>query len=526
MHELVNQGLEEVRSAARFRWYGMLAAWVICVGGWTWAAWQPDVFEANARVFVDTSSVLQPVLGNRIVAQNVATQIAYIREALLGREELEAVARDTGLDAYATSTAELDEVIAGLQTRIQIEAARGGPRDSADGVYNISYRNSRRDVAVAVVNETLNNFAESTWGANQEQTDTAEKFLDERVDEYEVRLAQAEQALAQFNKDNAGRLPGSQGGYFARMQTELEALEAARRELRILDSRRNELSAQLRGERAVVSDTSVLGAEPPPNSLDARIRDAETRLDALLLEYTERHPDVIALRDTLDRLLAQRAEQLAALGVEGADQEVLNFDTNPVYQALQMAINETDVDIATLRADITQREERIAELQSLVDEVPEVEAQFARLNRDYEVIYEQYLALVRSRETQDLTRKATDTDQIDFRIINPPAASPTPVAPNRMLLLAAVFVIAVGVGGGLSYLLAQLWPVFSSANVLRQRAGLPVLGIVTFAWREQLNVQRWRANAAYVLASLSLVIVFGALLGVEVLGPGLRQVLG
>jgi polysaccharide chain length determinant protein (PEP-CTERM system associated) len=306
MHELVNQILDELRNAGRFRWYGMLAAWIVCLGGWTWVALQPDVFEASARVFVDTSSILQPVLGNRIVASNVATQIAYIREALLGREELERVARETGLDTYATSPAAFDKVIAGLQIGIQVEAARAGPRDSGDGVYNISYRHSRRETAVAVVNETLNNFAERTWGANQQQTDAADKFLDERVEEYEARLAQAEQALAEFNKENAGRLPGSQGGYFARMQTERDALENAQRELRILESRRSELSAQLRGERAVVSDPATVGLGPPPNSLDARIRDAESRLDALLLEYTERHPDVVALRDTLDRLLAQR----------------------------------------------------------------------------------------------------------------------------------------------------------------------------------------------------------------------------
>jgi polysaccharide chain length determinant protein (PEP-CTERM system associated) len=525
MHDLVHQLRDELRSALRFRWYGLLLAWLVCLGGWTGVALLPDVFEASARVFVDSSSSLQPVLGDRIVAPNVATQLAYIREALLGREQLEAIARDTGLDAHATTTAQVDAVIAGLQTGIQIEAARGGPRDSADGVYNIAYRDNDRDRAVAVVNGTLNNFVESTIGANQRQTDTAERFLDERVKEYEARLAQAEQALAEFNKNNAGRLPGSQGGYFQRMQAEREALVQARGDLRILESRREELAAQLRGEHAVATDTP-LAANPPPNSLDARIRDAETRLDALLLEYTERHPDVIAVRDTLDRLLAQRAEQLAAFGVEGAEQGILNFDANPVYQALQMAINETDVEIATRRADIAQREERVAELQSLVDEVPEVEAELARLNRDYDVVYEQYLALVRSRETQDLTRKATDTDQVEFRVINPPAASPIPVAPDRLVLLAAVFFFAIGVGGGLCYVLAQLSPVFASGHSLRHVAQLPVLGIVTYAWRDRHRARlRWAA-VAYGTASVALFAVFGGLLAVEVLGPGLRQVLG
>jgi polysaccharide chain length determinant protein (PEP-CTERM system associated) len=523
MHELMQRVVEETRNAARFRWAGMAVAWLVAVGGWSWVALQPDVYAAQARVFVDTSSALQPVLGNRIIAPNVATQLAYIREALLGRAQLEAVARDTGLDAGATSTAQYEGVILGLQTGIQIEAARG-LRDSADGVYNITYRHSQPDKAVAVVSETLDNFVESTIGANQTQTDTAERFLEDRVQEYEARLARAEQALADFNKANAGRLPGSQGGYFTRLQTESEALEASQRELQILESRHEELAAQLRGERSAITATPIAGM-PPANSLEARIRDAETRLDTLLLQFTDRHPDVIAQRETLTRLLSQRDGQLAALGLEGSDPS-LSINDNPVYQALQMAINANDVDIATRRADVAQRAHRVAELQALVDEIPQVEAEFARLNRDYDVVYEQYLALVRSRETQDLTRKASDTDQVEFRIINPPRATLNPVAPDRMLLLLGVFAAALAGGGGLCFLLAQLRPVFNSTGTLRQRAGLPVLGVVGYAWRDRRRAQIRRAVVAFSAASLALVTVFVGLLGIEALGPGLRSVLG
>lgn len=526
MQELIAQAHEEIRSASRFRWYGMLLAWLICAGGWVWVAIQPDIFEANARVYVDTSSILQPVLGNRIITPNVTTQLAYIREALLGREQMVAVARDTGLDSTASTTAQYEAVISSLQNAIQIRST-GGPRNSPDGVYSISYRNSERGHAISVVSAVLDNFVETTIGANQQQGDTAERFLDERVDEYEARLARAEQARAEFVKENSERLPGTQGSYFTRLQSERDALDKVRRDLAILQSRRDELSAQLRGERSVISSTGA-GLEPAPNSLDARIRDSERRLDELLLEYTERHPDVIATRNMLERLKAQRTDQLSELGIdgEGGEQELGNLESNPVYQALQMNINDADVEIATLQADIALRQQRIEELQSLIDEVPEVEAQLARLNRDYEVIYEQYLALVRSRETQELTRKATDTDQIDFRVIDPPLAPLTPVAPDRIMMLAAVFGAAIAAGAALCYLLAQIRPVFGSPAALRQLTGLPVLGAVSYAWPERFRARRWWSLAAYVAASICLFAAFGALAGIEVAGSGLRSLIG
>lgn len=524
MKEIVDQVLSEARSALRFRWYGLLAAWLICLGGWAWVATQADVFEARARVFVDTSSILEPVLGNQIIASNVAGQLAYIREAILGREQLERIARDVGIGVGILSQQQREQVLNGLRSSIQINSS-GLARNSADAIYTLSYRSSDRARAVSVVSAILDNFVEDMIGANRLEGDTAERFLDQQVAEYDLRLVQAEEALATFRKENADRLPGAQGTYFQRIRAEQDALESAYQQLRIMESRRGQLEEQLSGERAVVPGVTDTEFEPPPNSIDARIRDYEIQLDTLLLEYTERHPDVIALRERLSILLEQRAEQLAELGVEDTDQELTSLAENPVYRTLQLAIADTDVEIATLKANIQEGEATIAELRALADEVPEVEAQLARLNRDYEVIYEQYRALVRSRETQDLTRKASDTDQIDFRVIDPPTAPLTPVAPNRPILLAGVLIAGFGVAGGLCVLLAQLWPVFSNTTALRRQTGLPVLGTVAHAWQDKRRAARRRAIFSYGVATASLVLVFIALLGIEIVGPGLSQLL-
>src|SRR5690606_31317725 len=126
------------------------------------------------------------------------------------------------------------------------------------------------------------------------------------------------------------------GGYFARMQSEREQLEALRRQARLSESKRDRLQEQLRGETAVTAVAGSATVEPPPNSIDARIRDNRAQLDRLLLQYTDRHPDVVAVREVLTRLEAQRAEQLRALGVLNPDQQLSSLGSNPVYEALQI----------------------------------------------------------------------------------------------------------------------------------------------------------------------------------------------
>jgi polysaccharide chain length determinant protein (PEP-CTERM system associated) len=519
LQEILERLLQDVRSGWRFRWYGLAAAWLLFMGGWGIVALLPNVFEAQARVFVDSTSALRPVLNNQIVPSDVATQLSYVRQSLLGRPQLEKVAARNGLDVGAVTAIDLDEVLADLRDTIRITA-----RDNMNTVYTISYRNPDRDKAIGVVDTLLNTLVEDTIDANEEGSDAASRFLEERIGAYEQRLQEAEEKLAEFKRRNSDRLPNTQGGYFERLRVAREAVTSGERDLRLAVSRRDEINLQLNSESPVMpAGAETVIAQPEPNSLDARIRDYRSQIDALLLQYTPKHPDVIAAQEALARLQTQRSEQLRALGVLNPEQELSALSTNPVYQSLRIALNQANQEIAAIQARLVEDRADAARVQSLIDEVPEVEAELARLNRDYNVIYDQYQSLVRSRETQDLSQKAQSADQVDFRVIDPPFADLAPVAPHRVILLGAAFVMSLGLGAGVCWLLAQLTPVFGSAKALREACGLPVLGCISYAGSRTGDVfARLRFGAA--TACLVVTALVGVL--VEAVGPGIRSLIG
>jgi len=62
MHDLLNQAIDQLRSLWQFRWPALIAAWIVCVAGWLGVMAMPDMYEATARVFVDTQSILKPLL--------------------------------------------------------------------------------------------------------------------------------------------------------------------------------------------------------------------------------------------------------------------------------------------------------------------------------------------------------------------------------------------------------------------------------------------------------------------------------
>jgi len=529
MQEILHQILTEARSAWRFRWVAVAVAWTVGLAGLVVVSVLPDVYGASARIYVDGSSVLRPLLGTQIVQPDVSTTLLYARQALLGREYLQRVVSENGLNEDAVTETEREEVLDKLLAGIVIDAVPADPsnRANASSIFTFWYRHKRPEVAEGVVRSFMNFLIEDALASNREGTDTAAKFLDDRIAERAARLDKAEQALAEFQRANSDTLPGSEGSYFERIQKEKDELDKTRRELRLLQSRRDALQQQLKSEAPLVSGDPALNRAPPPDSLDGRIQAQRAELERLLLQYTERHPEVIARKQSLEQLEKQRADQLRQLGINNPDQQINALGANPVYQAVQIAVNTANAEIAQQEADVADRERRLRELQAQVEKVPGVEAELTRLTRDYEVIKKQYDALVQSRETQQLSQQASTTDQVDFDILNPPRVEPKPVAPRRLMLLAAVLAVSLGGGAGLAWLLAQLRPVFSSARALRDISGFPVLGSVSRVFLDpQLMAKRRFALVSFSVAILGLVLLVGSVALIELVGPGVRSLLG
>jgi protein tyrosine kinase modulator len=66
-----------------------------------------------------------------------------------------------------------------------------------------------------------------------------------------------------------------------------------------------------------------------------------------------------------------------------------------------------------------------------------------------------------------------------FRVISPPLKPDRPVAPNRLLLNAAVLLLGIGAGGGLAFALGEFSGRFLSIDQLKEAFAVPILGAVT-----------------------------------------------
>lgn len=518
MHAMVESILDELRGAWRFRWIALIVAWAICLVGWAGILTMRDTYEASARVFVDTSTTLSKVTEGLTVESDIATQITRVRQALLGGPQLEKVAREAGLQLASGSPQERQALLSKVRDSILISDSDESSNDkSSAGLYVISYQDTDRERGLRVVDRLLNSFVESSLGGKRAGSETAQRFLIDQIADYERRLSEAEARLADFKRNNVGLMPGAQGDYFSRLQAEMDGVTKAQEMMNIATRRRGELDKQLRGGQPFVSG----GAQSQSSGNTAagggdtgvRIRETQAKLDDLLLRFTDKHPDVIALRGTLDELQAQQQRQVEAVrrGDPGAVAG-LGLSANPVYQSIQLEMNRADVEIAALRGEIDSRQRKISDLRRLVDTAPEVEAEFARLNRDYNVTRAQYEQLVAQLEKARLSEQAEATGVVSFEVIDPPSSPFSPVAPNRVRLILMVLLGGLIVGAGLAYLLHQLKPVITTSRQLNEITGLPVLGVVSMTWLERYQARARRDFLVYVGALGSLVVCAGLVL--------------
>ncbi|MEZ5498999.1 MAG: GNVR domain-containing protein [Steroidobacteraceae bacterium] len=512
MNQQVAEILHYVAGVWRRRRLALIVAWAICGLAWFVVLLLPNVYEASARVFVTTRTPLRPMLRGIAVDDDLRSQLNMVQEALLSRPQLEAVVRKNDLDAGVKSTADMDAAVASLRKSIVIEV-RGRQPDRPElddsGLYAISYRNASQDKSVAVVRTLLDNFLENTLQGKREGTDEAQKFLRQQIKEYETRLSEAEARLAEFKKNNLGMIPGEEGDYFSRLDKEMDGLQTAETNLAVALSRRSELRRQLSSATPYVPGTSGSGGSSSGAVSDVSLRrqEAEAKLEELLLRFTEKHPEVIALRGTIAELKDREAKELAELSRGGKGTGAIrSLSANPVFQNIQVQLNQADVEIASLRGAITQHKSEIAKLKGVVDTAPEVEQELARLNRDYGVTKSQYEALVGRLEQARVSEDAAKSGIVRFDVMEPPKASSSPVWPNRPLLVLASLLIGPILGILVALGLNLLHPTFSSARMLERVTQLPVLGAISALKRESDAVLQRAAARRYVIAGAALVV--------------------
>ena len=505
MDQILQQILGYAKATWRRRWWGVVVAWLVCIVGWTWVMSIPDRYEASARVYVDTQTLLKPLLAGLAAEPNVQQQIKMMTRQLVSRPTLEKVARMTDLDVRAKTPEQTEALLNGLASRIAIADA------GRENLYTISYQDPDGDLAKKVVQSLLTIFVETSLGKTRQDISSSQRFIEDQLQQYQQKLTDAETALTEFKRTHIGMMPGQGGGYYAKLAETSALLRQAQLDQQEAVNRRNQLKRQLEDEEPELTAAAMASSN---SEIDGRIQALEKQMDQLRMKYTDLHPDIQSTRRLIERLEEQKKIDLAGHKADPAGARI----QNPVYQQLTIAIAEADATVSSLSARVAEYQRRYSELRNASNMIPQVEQDYTQLMRDYDVYRQNYDALLKRRESVTMSGEVeSKTDTVDFRVIDPPFVPSQPAGPDRPLLLSLVTLGGLGAGIAVAFLLSQLRRTVTDRRALRELTGLPLLGAVSRVETDESRRRKRKGLLAYLAALGSLIGAYGAVMILQLL---------
>ncbi|WP_066718570.1 XrtA system polysaccharide chain length determinant [Sphingomonas pituitosa] len=498
---------DELRSAIHAVWMrrtlALAIAWAVCVLGWVAVSRIPDSYESRARVLVELRQMLPSDGG--VVAAGQQQDIDRIRQTLTSAVNLEKVVRGTDLARTITKPADLAARIAGLQKAIKLTAQQ-------DNLFEIAVTGADPAICRQVVEKLIALFRDNNLADSRDASSQSLAFLDQQLAERQQALQAAEAKRADFQSRFLGALPGT-GSLDDRIGAAQQQLQQIESDLAAAQSGLSAVNAQMAGTPAsVAGQGGVVSGTGPAR---ARLADLQGQLsDARARGFTEAHPDVVALKRQIAG--AQAAAARESTGASGGG----SF-ANPLYLSLRAMQADKAAQVAALSQRRAQIQGDLAAISAKLTQAPQAASEQGQIDRDYQVLKDQYAKLLTDREQLQISSQAQrQTDAVKFSIIDPPTQPRTPSSPNRPMLLTAVLVAGLGAGVAAAFLLSKLRTTFDTATRLERASGMPVIGSIGEVVTPRQRARRRRQLQHFLGGAAGLGAAYAAILLVGMLHHG------
>lgn len=504
--------LLHLRAMWKYRWRGLYIAFFIAATGALIVMMIPKRYEASARIYANTDSILKPLMVGMTVQPDINQRVAMLSRIVISRPNVEHIIQATGLDEEVKTSEQREKLIEGVLKYLELQRS---PERGAN-IYIVKFKDTKPERAKHVVELLVSMFIDSTKGGSENDAEAAKAFLDEQAALYETKLRDAENRLKEFKLHNMEGVVSSEGrDFLAQVAAVGEQLNQAQLQLHEAENSRDAFRRGLAGEDLTAAPTSTSSGLGPDNlvDIDARIDAQKRNLDGLLQRYTDSHPDVVGARRVVRELEEQRQRLVDSYRKAGVPLTQAVSTGPRASEQIKVSLAQAEANVASLRARVADYSSRYKQLKEMARRMPEYEAELAQLNRDYEVNKKNYENLIARRESANISGDMQSVSGVaDFRLVDPPRVAPGAVSPNQPLLLALSFLAALAGGGVAMFVSKELRPCIYDRQQLRAATGLPVLGVISLVDSDRLraarklDLRRLARVAAGLLAVYSLLV--------------------
>ena len=547
---------EYLSFAARRRWPMLFTAIVIVAISSAVAVLLPPAYRSTATILIEEQEIPADLV--RTTISSFADQrIQVISQQVMTRNTLMQIVEKYDLYPKVRKRETTEEILERMRKDIKldvvtadVEDRRYGSRSKAAIAFTLSYDSENPEKAQKVANELVTLYLNENLKNRQQQAKETSSFLAEEADRMATHISEIEGRLAQFKRQNMGRLPElAQLNLQIRDRTEAELADVVR-QLQSVEERRFYLDSQLAqikpnspmmsltGERILGPEdrlrtlqaqyagmTGIYGTEHPdmvrirgeiealkretgksddPQEKFKRREKLRTDLAALRERYAADHPDVVKLTRSIESLEQSMADD--AMAQKGPAAAIK--PENPAYISMQTQLDALNSEEKGLRVKRIELQTKRDQYEKRLEQTPQTEREYLDLNRDHEN------SVVRYREIKAKQMDAEVAQQLEkdakaerFSLIDPPQFPEKPRSPNRPAILLIGAVVALGGGVGYGGVLEGLDGSVKNPKQLTRTLQVPLLSVIPFMENDRERTRRKKRWMLIVTAAVVAIIV-------------------
>ena len=462
--------LDYVSVLRRRMWWLITPVMLSVVVGAALLEFLPRQYESTATIGVSL-----PAMTGAVVSDNqrvtIEERVRAINQVLTSPAVLERVAHDEGMDQKM----KVADAVQLLRARMKVTMPPPDPNLPPGLVeqFFLNYTDGRPEASQRITNRIADVFVDESSRKREVRAEETSAFIGMQVNASKQRLDDLEARLRTAKESYMGALPEQTQANVAMVTGLQQQLESTVTAMRGEQDRLGLIERQLDAMQAgTIADASPSAAPGVTSPAAVRVVELERELAAARNTYTDKHPEVIRLKD---ELAAARAEA-AADASRPEEERIATLRVDPSYNSLRKERDESKLRVAGLQRQQQQIESQIAMYRMRVDSAPRVAQQMETLNREYDLEKKQYETLSNKLHDAEIAESVERNQGGEhFTVLAHAPLPDQPSSPNTQRLMLVTLLLGICLGAG-----AALGREYLDRSVYDARAlsdlDLPVLG--------------------------------------------------
>lgn len=437
--------LDYVSVVRRRMWWLIVPAVLAAVIGAALVMWLPREYSTRATLGVSMPAVSPELLG-RTQRVSPEERVSAITQGVKSPALLERIVKEEGLDKNTPTT----DAIQALDRRTTVAIPPADPNLPPGTImqFTVQYRDGDPETTQRITNRLAELFVEDSSMRREMRAEDTSAFVSMQLGESQRRLSELEARLRTAKESFMGALPEQTNANVAMVTGLQQQLETTGNAIRGEQDRLSVIERQIEGMKAgATSEVAVPGMPATASPAAVRVVTLERQLAVLRGNYTDRHPEVVRVREEL----ASARTEAASEASRPAEERITTLRVDPNYRALVADQEQARLRIRELQRNESQIRAQIGMYRARVESAPRVEQQIATLQREYDLEKQQYAELtsrLRSAEMNESLERNRGGEK--FTVLARAPFPSTPSSPNTQRLMIVALLLGLCAGGGLA----------------------------------------------------------------------------